>query len=71
MRLAFVVALSFAATLHGQGTVPSSALTAPTTESWPMHNGDYTGRRFSDLTTIDSRTVASLSPGRLRPLITG
>ena len=28
-----------------------------------MHNGDYSGRRFSELTTVDSRNVASLSLG--------
>ena len=56
-----LVVASFAAVLHGQGTVAPSALTAPTPDSWPMHNGDYTGRRFSELTTIDSRNVASLS----------
>src|SRR5690349_21682045 len=57
-----VVALCVAV-LHGQGPVAPSALTAPGPDSWPMHNGDYSGRRFSELTTIDSRTVASLAFG--------
>ncbi|HEV8393534.1 MAG TPA: acido-empty-quinoprotein group A [Vicinamibacterales bacterium] len=65
MRLAgmLLVAVSCVAALHGQGIVAPSALAAPTPDSWPMHNGDYSGRRFSELTTIDSRNVASLSLG--------
>jgi alcohol dehydrogenase (cytochrome c) len=43
--------------------VAPSALAAPTPDSWPMYNGDYSGRRFSELTTLDSRTVASLTLG--------
>ena len=63
---ALLVVVSCVAVVHGQGTVAPSALTAPTPDSWPMHNGDYSGRRFSELTTIDSRNVASLSLGWTR-----
>ena len=60
---ALLVVMSSVAAIHGQGTVAPSALAAATPDSWPMHNGDYSGRRFSELTTIDSRNVASLSLG--------
>ena len=50
-----------AAVLHAQGTVPPSLLLEPTSGSWPMYNGDYSGRRFSTLDTIDADNVAALS----------
>jgi alcohol dehydrogenase (cytochrome c) len=55
-----------AVSLAAQGTVPPAALLTPTPDSWPMYNGDYSGRRFSGLTTINSDNVASLSLGWTR-----
>ncbi len=31
--------------------------------TWPMYHGDYSGRRFSTLTSINSTNVQSLSLG--------
>jgi acido-empty-quinoprotein group A len=43
-----------------QGLTPS-ALLKPPADSWPTYNGDYSGRRFSPLTQIDSSNVHALS----------
>ena len=56
MLAAFVCA---SATLIAQGTVSHDLLLRPTPDSWPMYNGDYSGRRFSPLTNIDTANVAS------------
>ena len=50
-----------AVTLSAQGTLPAERLLEPLAREWPMHNGDYTGRRFSQLTSIDTSTVSSLT----------
>ena len=34
---------------------------AKLTDSWPTYNGDYSGRRFSPLTKINTATVNRLS----------
>ncbi|HEY3742329.1 MAG TPA: acido-empty-quinoprotein group A [Bryobacteraceae bacterium] len=39
---------------------PAKLAQAPT-DSWPTHNGDFSGRRFSPLTNINSNNVSSLS----------
>ena len=36
-------------------------LLKPPTDSWPSHNGDVSGRRFSPLTKVNDRNVSSLS----------
>jgi len=41
------------------GALPAQKL--PPTDSWPTYNGDYSGRRFSPLTKINSSNVGSLS----------
>src|SRR5215210_6037388 len=43
-----------------QGLTPA-ALLKPTPDSWPTYNGDYSGRRFSPLTQINSANVHTLS----------
>src|SRR5882672_5998821 len=43
-----------------QGLTPS-ALLKPAPDSWPTYNGDYSGRRFSPLTQINSSNVNTLS----------
>ncbi|HVG54630.1 MAG TPA: hypothetical protein VM846_09385, partial [Vicinamibacterales bacterium] len=44
-----------------QGTVSRDLLLKPSPDSWPMYNGDYTGRRFSPLTTINTSNVGSMT----------
>jgi alcohol dehydrogenase (cytochrome c) len=46
--------------ITGQGLDPKLLL-KPATEVWPTYNGDYSGRRFSPLTEINSTNVGSLS----------
>jgi alcohol dehydrogenase (cytochrome c) len=59
LQLPLVVALVLAGSvLLGQGAVAPEGLLRPTTDSWPMYNGDYSGRRFSTLTKINTSTVA-------------
>src|SRR5947209_10060748 len=43
-----------------QGLNPSTLLKQPT-DAWPTYNGDYSGRRFSPLTQINSSNVHTLS----------
>ena len=57
---ALLAGSSLAAGVTAQGTVTPAALLQPLGESWPMHNGDYSGRRFSALSAIDTTTVAAL-----------
>ena len=45
-------------TLHAQAR-PAS--TGTPIDSWPTYNGDYTGRRFSPLTKINTSNVQALS----------
>ena len=40
-----------------------AALTGTPTDSWPTYNGDFTGRRFSTLTDVNTSTVNSLGLG--------
>ena len=42
--------------LLAQGLDPA-LLTRPATDSWPTHNGDYSGRRFSTLNQINQSNV--------------
>ncbi len=46
--------------LYGQG-LPPAKWQQPPTDSWPMFNGDYSGRRFSPLKKINDQNVGSLS----------
>jgi alcohol dehydrogenase (cytochrome c) len=45
---------------QGQGIDPAQLL-KPLAESWPTHNGDYSGRRYSALKQIDRSTVKTLT----------
>jgi alcohol dehydrogenase (cytochrome c) len=51
------------ALLVGQTRVDLAKLIAPGTDSWPTFNGDYSGRRFSTLTKINTSNVHQLSLG--------
>ena len=44
-----------------QGGLNPAKLGAPPTDTWPMYNGDYSGRRFSTLTKINQSNINSLS----------
>jgi glucose dehydrogenase len=65
MRIAAALLLVILVTAlaSAQGVVAPAALVRPATDSWPMYNGDYSGRRFSQLTTVNSSNVQSLSLG--------
>jgi alcohol dehydrogenase (cytochrome c) len=57
-----VIAFLLAGTvLVAQETVSPADLLKPSAGSWPMYNGDYSGRRFSSLTKIDTSTVSSMT----------
>ena len=62
IRLAFLSATLTAAAgaAFGQGLNPATLLKQPT-DNWPTYNGDYSGRRFSPLTQINSSNVHTLS----------
>ena len=47
--------------LIAQGTVSPDLLLRPTADSWPMYNGDYSGRRHSPLSKINTSTVSSMT----------
>jgi alcohol dehydrogenase (cytochrome c) len=50
-----------ALTAFAQSGVDSARLLKPAPDSWPMYNGDYSGRRFSSLTRINDNNVAGLT----------
>jgi acido-empty-quinoprotein group A len=59
----FILACGFSmrpSRLQAQGLTPNGLL-APSADSWPTYNGDYSGRRFSRLDQINSSNVNSLS----------
>ncbi len=58
-RLALISGL-LATHLYAQGLNPAELLKLPTT-AWPTYNGDYSGRRFSPLTQINSSNVDQLA----------
>jgi alcohol dehydrogenase (cytochrome c) len=60
-RIFSLVSLAlFSTVLLGQGLDPAALLKHPPA-SWPTYNGDYSGRRFSALTQINSSNVHQLS----------
>jgi alcohol dehydrogenase (cytochrome c) len=64
MKLRYVlVALGLAPAAlgaQGRGIAPSELL-KPLADSWPTHNGDYSGRRYSSLKHVNKSTVKNLS----------
>src|SRR4030095_16214898 len=57
----FVIALLGITSLAAQREIAPADLLKPLGESWPMYNGDYSGRRFSALSSIDSSNVSSMT----------
>ena len=49
------------AALRAQDPLDPALLLKPPTDNWPTFNGDYSGRRFSTLTKIDTATVHQTS----------
>ena len=58
--LLLAIALAAPAALPAQGLDPALLL-RPATNAWPSYAGDYTQRRFSTLTQIDTSNVRHLS----------
>jgi alcohol dehydrogenase (cytochrome c) len=58
-RSLFWIAIA-ACALNAQ-SLGSKDLSQPPGDSWPTYNGDYSGRRFSSLSKINSQNVQSLS----------
>ena len=50
-----------AAALWGQTGLDPRKLLQPPIDTWPMYHGDYSGRRFSTLTGINSSNMQALS----------
>jgi alcohol dehydrogenase (cytochrome c) len=61
MRNVFAILGLLAAALPGQEPLNQAKLLKPATDSWPMYNGDYSGRRYSTLKQINSTNVTSLT----------
>ena len=58
----YLVVLSlFSAIAFSQGWLTVAKLGQPASDSWPTYNGDYSGRRYSTLTRINSTNIRSLS----------
>ena len=60
MKTAILLLLATAAFAQ---TLDPAKLSQPPTDTWPSFNGDYSGRRFSPLTSINASNVQSLSLG--------
>jgi len=60
MRAAMIVpAMLLTLSLYAQGTLDPARLLNPSLDSWPMHNGDYSGRRFSPLSKMNAANINS------------
>ncbi len=61
MRICFclITAILLPVGLSGQ-TLDSSEILKPLKSTWPTYNGDYSGRRFSELSQINSSNVRNL-----------
>ena len=55
---------------QGKGVSPSELL-KPLKESWPTYNGDYTGKRYSALTQLNTANVKNLSLAWMSRLTAG
>jgi alcohol dehydrogenase (cytochrome c) len=53
--------IGMTAILSAQDGLKPAKLLNPGTDSWPTHNGDYSGRRFSTLKAVDAANVKTLS----------
>ena len=53
--------LILVATAGAQQSLDPAKLLKPTTDTWPVYHGDYTGRRYSTLAKINSTNINALS----------
>ncbi len=60
IRTVFLVLL-LGLSLYAQGTLDLARIVQPSADSWPMYNGDYSGRRFSPLTKINANNVTAMT----------
>ncbi len=68
--LLLLTSLVAGGSLRSQG-LDSAALTKPATDAWPTYAGDYSQRRYSTLTQIDTTNVHNLSLAWVRRLTAG
>jgi alcohol dehydrogenase (cytochrome c) len=67
-KLLFLASLTAAPLLFAQNAPTEGVdLTKPLAENWTSYSGDYTGRRYSELTKIDVKNVKNLSLEWLNP----
>src|SRR5437016_7915611 len=60
-RLIIVSSLLLAPALFGQGGLDPSEILKPLADQWTTYSGDYTGKRYSSLKSINQSTVKNLS----------
>jgi len=60
MMRAGSVAMLMLALAGVTGSTQAPPAPRPSTDGWPTYNGDYTGRRFSELTKINAANVKHL-----------
>src|SRR3954451_14501813 len=61
MKVLLIVPMLAAAALDGQSLNPAAlTLFKQPKDVWPTYNGDYSGRRFSDLDQIQQGNIALL-----------
>lgn len=60
LKAALTISL-LAGSLPAQQPLTQAQLLKPSTDSWPMYNGDYSGRRYSTLRQINSTNVNSVT----------
>ena len=58
-KVAFLTMLT--ASIYGQGSIDFARLLKPAPDSWPMYNGDYSGRRFSALSKLTANNINAMS----------
>jgi acido-empty-quinoprotein group A len=61
LLIALLAPMVFSLVLFGQGALNPAKLLQQPTDTWPTYNGDYSGRRYSPLTKINTFNVKSLS----------
>ncbi|MCU1294882.1 MAG: Pyrrolo-quinoline quinone [Bryobacterales bacterium] len=61
MKTAALAILCLGSCLVSGQLLDPAKLLNPSTDTWPTYNGDYSGRRFSNLEQIDSSNVKSLA----------
>lgn len=59
--IATTILLGAASACHAQDRAQATEFGPPPTETWPTYNGDYSGRRYSELSQINAETVNQLA----------